>query len=526
MILDNLDEIYQEVLEELSYRVGIVNLKDAYHFALFVELVEQSELGEYTDLVIESLCEADDAGKIMVKNIKSGNLYPIDKAGFKNKIHQKASSADIEKAKQKEDEPVKVEKPKKQPKVEPKSKVDTEVKSFDEKTIKKKETKLLELAEKIKNVDKPTKERNLLFIKNWNKFMNAKTEKERVEAVREMAEYKLIEGHSDGKKIYLTDVIKLGRKALTSEIGDDITREMNIIISKYGIDVPKSGGSSDLSGKHNEAGVVADLDPSKENVSARDEFAKRFEAAGGNVAKSDMDNKKAANTVREDIEKEFPGAKITKAIQVGGDGKNKLGALGIDNKTDPTDVLVEITLPNGNKKFLKYSLKVYDDPKNITMKNSGVNNAGAVYLGGDFGKKIDDFKSELDKKYHWNDDMGEAEQKNNKVAYRQEYLKEFSEQMNELAQTKDGQAQLLKMWKEIHGCGKDVRTLITNKRTGNSVIHSADYYCNPKLPFKVQYDGVKIVVNMGGTDDSTYVQLDLKTEKNNSKKLLFRHRIK
>ena len=422
MILNNLDEIYQEVLEELSYRVGIVNLKDEYHFALFAELVEQSELGEYTDLVIQSLCEVDNAGKIMVKNIKSGNIYPIDKSGFKNKIHQRASSADIQKAKQKEDEPVKVEKPKKQ-KVEPKSKVDTEVKSFDEKTIKKKETKLLELAEKIKNADKLTKERNLLFIKNWNKFMNAKTEKERVEAVREMAEYKLIEGHSDGKKIYLTDVIKLGYKALTSDKGDDISREMNIIISKYGIDIPKRGGSSDLSGKHNEAGVVADLDPSKENVSARDDFAKRFEAAGGDVAKSDMDNKKAANTVREDIEKEFPGAKITKAIQVGGDGKNKLGTLGIDNKTDPTDVLVEITLPNGNKKFLKYSLKVYDDPKNITMKNSGVNNAGAVYLGGNFGKKIDDFKSELDKKYHWNDDMDEEEQKNNKVAYRQEYLK-------------------------------------------------------------------------------------------------------
>jgi hypothetical protein len=117
MILDNLDEIYQEVLEELSYRVGIVNLKDEYHFALFVELVEQSELREYTDLVIESLCEADAAGKIMVKNIKSGNLYPIEKSGFKNKIHQRASSADIEKAKQKEDEPVKVEKPKKQTKV-------------------------------------------------------------------------------------------------------------------------------------------------------------------------------------------------------------------------------------------------------------------------------------------------------------------------------------------------------------------------------------------------------------------------
>jgi hypothetical protein len=127
MILNNLDEIYQEVLEELSYRVGIVNLKDAYHFAIFAELVEQSELSEYTDLVIQSLCEADDAGKIMVKNIKSGNIYPIDKSGFKSKIHQRASSADIEKAKQKEPKPV--EKPKKQTKEEPTTKSLDDLKS-------------------------------------------------------------------------------------------------------------------------------------------------------------------------------------------------------------------------------------------------------------------------------------------------------------------------------------------------------------------------------------------------------------
>ena len=82
------------------------------------------------------------------------------------------------------------------------------------------------------------------------------------------------------------------------------------------------------------------------------------------------------------------------------------------------------------------------------------------------------------------------------------------------------------MWKEVHGCGKNVNTLVTNKRTGQSEVYGPNHYCNPKRPFKVQYDGVKIVVNMGGEDDNSFLQLDLKTEKGNSKKLLFRHRKK
>jgi hypothetical protein len=129
MILNNLDEIYQEVLEELSYRVGIVNLKDGYHFAIFNEILRESILAPYSDMLIQSLCEVDDAGKVWVKNIDSQNVYQIQKGNFDKSVHIAASSQEVEKAQAKETEPKPVEKPKKQTKEEPTTKSLDDLKS-------------------------------------------------------------------------------------------------------------------------------------------------------------------------------------------------------------------------------------------------------------------------------------------------------------------------------------------------------------------------------------------------------------
>ena len=54
MILDNLDEIYQEVLEELSYRVGIVNLRNKNHVDILSEILDTTKLSQYkTDILGE-----------------------------------------------------------------------------------------------------------------------------------------------------------------------------------------------------------------------------------------------------------------------------------------------------------------------------------------------------------------------------------------------------------------------------------------------------------------------------------------
>jgi hypothetical protein len=173
---------------------------------------------------------------------------------------------------------------------------------------------------------------------------------------------------------------------------------------------------------------------------------------------------------------------------------------------------------------MKISAKTYSDPKNITMKNSGVNNAGFTYLG-EIGKDIDIKVSELRKKFAWDDSMTEEQKAGQKKNLKQSYLSEFSNKMVELSKTKEGQEQLTKMWNDVHGCGKDVYTQIINKNTGQVEIKSPDYYCNPKPPYEITYDGVKLVINMGGQDNN-FIQIDLKTEDKGSPKLLFRHRTK
>jgi hypothetical protein len=55
MILNNLDEIYQEVLEELSYRVGIVNLRNKKHVDILSEILDTTELKQYKSDILSEL---------------------------------------------------------------------------------------------------------------------------------------------------------------------------------------------------------------------------------------------------------------------------------------------------------------------------------------------------------------------------------------------------------------------------------------------------------------------------------------
>jgi len=121
--------------------------------------------------------------------------------------------------------------------------------------------------------------------------------------------------------------------------------------------------------------------------------------------------------------------------------------------------------------------------------------------------------------------MTEEQKAEKKKNLKQEYLSAFSKKMVELSKTEQGQKQLTKMWKDVHGCGKNVYTQIINKNTGEVEVKSPDYYCNPKPPYEIKYDGVKLVINMGG-QDNTFIQIDMKTEDKGSPKLLFRHRTK
>jgi len=516
MILNNLDEIYQEVLEELSCRVGIVNLKDEYQFAIFNEILSESELAKYSEVLIKSLCEVDTTGKVWVKNKDSENVYQIQKGNFDNSVHIAASSKEVEKAQTKE-------KPKaKDKQVKPTQKPAETSSEYKPSTVKATQQKIAEIDKFVENVDTDTKTRVDILKNNWNKFTMATSREEKVVAVRELASNNLIEAHAGGKKIYLSANTTLPYKHLSGD-GNAITVEMNKIIKEEGIDVPMRGGAADraladMSGKHNEAGVVAYLSPTKENLDLYKATQNTFKQLGGDESKFDKINKKAADVITQILPK---GSTITGAQQVGGIGKNALNALGIDPKVDPTDLILNYKDVNGKDSIIKVSAKTYTDPKNITMKNAGVSNAGTTYLG-EIGKSIDESFSKIKEKYRWDNTMSDVEKASQKKGLKQAYLQQFSQKMEELANNPKGQQQLVKMWKDVHGCGKDVYTQIINKNTGDVQIKAPNYYCEPKPPFGVKFDGVKLVINMGGKGDS-YLQIDLKTEDTGSLKLLFRH---
>jgi hypothetical protein len=442
-----------------------------------------------------------------VKNKKSGNVYTVKKPN--PETHVTPSKGEIEKAeKEKQDKP------------------EGEVKPFSSATAKSEQAKLAKIDELLAGQDDNTLQRAEVLKQNWDQFVNAKTREERVQAVRELADNNLIEGHAGGKKIYLSPNSALPYKHLTGASGTSVSEEMNKIIQEEGIDVPMRGGAkdralADMSGKHNEAGVVAYLFPSDENKKAYQSTQNTLKELGGDEAKFDAINKKAAEVMKSSLPE---GSQITGAQQVGGVGKNALAQLGIDPKVDPTDLIIQYKDKDGNGQIMKVSAKTYTDPKNITMKNSGVNNAGATYLG-DIGKDLDAKVGELRKKYAWNDSMSDQEKADQKKNLKQAYLGEFSSKMEELSKTKEGQQKLTDMWKDVHGCGKNVHTQVINKKTGAVEMKSPDHYCNPTPPFGVKFDGVKLVINMGGKDES-FLQVDMKTEDKGSPKILFRHRTK
>lgn len=472
----------------------------------------EKELDQYDMLTQLEKDELDKKNKdidedVYVKNKKSGNVYTVKKAN--PETHVEPSKDEIEKAeKEKQDKP------------------EGEVKPFSSATSKSEQAKLAKIDELLSGQDDNTLQRAEVLKQNWDQFVNAKTREERVQAVRELADNNLIEGHVGGKKIYLSPNSALPYKHLTGASGTSVSEEMNKILQEEGIEVPMRGGAkdralADMSGKHNEAGVVAYLFPSDENKSAYESTQKTLKELGGDDAKFDAINKKAAEVMKSSLPE---GSQITGAQQVGGVGKTALAKLGIDPKIDPTDLIIQYKDKDGNDQIMKVSAKTYTDPKNITMKNSGVNNAGATYLG-DIGKELDAKVADLRKKYAWNDSMSDQEKADQKKNLKQAYLGEFSSKMEGLSKTKEGQEKLMDMWKNVHGCGQNVHTQVINKKTGDVQMKSPDHYCNPTPPFGVKFDGVKLVINMGGKDKS-FLQVDMKTEDKGSPKILFRHRTK
>lgn len=466
-----------------------------------------SDLKLYEEFV-QSLLEEE---KILVRNKKSGAVYDINHKSFNPSKHEVPKPKEIDRAEKE---------------VEKEAEEKGSSHNLKQRAIKDAQNQINKVDDVLKDADDDTKKRGNLVKEQFNRILNAKTEEEEVEAIKVLIENNLIEGHSGGKKIYMSPNTLLPRKFFAGSDGNELTKRMNAVIAKHNLPiVPRQSSAdrilADVSGKHNEAGVVTYLSDTPENRKHYKELQEKFkELGGGDEKRFDEINRNVADMIKNSLP---PGSKITGAEQLGGNDEKtraRKAALGIPPGSK-VDYVVLYKDKDGKEKVMKISAKTYSDPSRITMENSGAGKAGSKFLGEELGKEVDENFQRLKKKYKWDDSMSDEEKSKMKTALKKEYLQSYEKAMQKLAESKEGQEQLMKMWKSVHGCGEDLHTQIIDKKTGEAKIHPPDHYCNPGPPFKVKYDGTKMVVDVGGSEGD--MEVVLKTEDDGSAKVLFNH---
>ena len=343
-----------------------------------------------------------------------------------------------------------------------------------------------------------------------------------------MVENGLLARNSPGsskRKIYFTeDVSGMGSKdgmmtqKGTPGNGNSFTQLISDIIDSGGMEgevglmnTSAARTLAKVSGDHNEAGVCAFLDPSELNEENYRKKQDSYTSLGGDERRANKQNMAAAEKVKDYLSKMDPPCEVEKAEAMGHLGNKEIKLkYNIDPKKNPTDFFVYCK--DGRRKGI--SAKIYSNPKSITMKNSGTKKAGASYLD---DPSIDEKLDSLKEKHNIGNNPTDKE----KHKFKTEYLKLWSDSMEELSKTPEGQQKLTGMWNEVHGCGEDVATLITNKKTGEVKLHDPDHYCDPEGPLEVIQDKTKIMVKFGKDDEWT--EMVCKTEKDGSVKLLFNH---
>ena len=432
-----------------------------------------------------------------------------------------------------------------------------------------------QIAQRIEEIDDSvTKETAQEVQKRMDQFMEAETDEEKEEILRWMADNNLIQINTEDPKakkhkIYF-DTVLTGLERKTLGNGNATSREMWRILHEKQIAVPFRGSSADraladMSGKHNESGMVLLLSPEgspnyEENKKIHEGNKKSYGSYGGDEKAAHQRNVDMANKIKETIP---GGSKISDGQNTGGIGSDALAEqFNINNKVDATDLIVFYTPPDPDpsvkvptvaeyekklgKKFKdmtaeemeereelvgkrlggmrKISAKAYSDPTSITVKNSGVR-AGSEYLN---DPEMDDRLVGITKNPENNyqePGLSKDEVDNRKKKMKREYMTAMQDKMEELSKSDDGQKQLLKMWKDAHGCGHDVYTSVSNKKTGESILHDPDHYCNPKQPFSIGRNETSITITLDDNVEDS-LQLDLKTEMASSPKLLMRHLVK
>ncbi len=361
------------------------------------------------------------------------------------------------------------------------------------------------------NKNESDKQRFSVLATNLKKLISEDSSKEeKINSLTKLVQLGLIEtnDHNPEKKrlkIYFSDNIVsifddkktpglLNYKSITSSRKpNQLTRDICLFAMENGIEIPIRGsGFSKVQGQFNERGTVAILDPSQKNKeSAKQQYELLVQKVGkAKAQKIERCNKAAANKILEAL----GNNKIIRVEQVGNLGKSALSKMGIDDKKDPTDIIVYYKDKNGKEKDMKISMKIYKNINAISVKAAGIYNAGSYYLG-DQAKALDDQVQQLISKNNFKEkDISPDERTKRFKNFQEDYITRYSKYMQKLTESNQGQQKLLKMWRQVHGCGTNTWTCVTNIGKETVDLRPPDYYCNPKLPFVVNYNGVKISV--------------------------------
>jgi len=393
------------------------------------------------------------------------------------------------------------------------------------------------------------------FLKLMDTFAGATKLSDQVNSVTKMMESGYIAFDADEKstKIYLeTKVLGMDQEFLTRSktkaskemmgmiyaIAKVKEKEMQAPLPRY--DRSHFGKKADKSGQHHEYGVAHYLQQFRDNKSKRgnkqdklldtayDLIRGEFAELSGNDFKQDKFNEETAYAIRDYFVPE--GARLTDVRVVSKTTRFK-------DPLDPTDMVITYE-HNGQRTKVNISLKNLVGPDSITLRSLGTDSWGRM-IGGKAGQVISQYhKQNLeppeldgdDRGDAWEDDSGEwdspditeldefedeePDMSNPQIAEKVQFTRFVANQMAKLQYTEEGQQQLQNMWKDMHGCYKNVAMIITNNISGQTNLAGPDDYCGPgKL--KIGYHGRRITVRMAEAENKhSYLEFNYRSRIN------------
>lgn len=387
------------------------------------------------------------------------------------------------------------------------------------------------------------------LIEQWEKLLNSGTADEKAKILRQLSYDRLILRNNNNSKVYINwEVLGVrfeDRKALCGNDGRIFSRYLGTIIADRNIEVPmlKQSAQKALSvamGDAHEFGLAYELNKSdKTRKRDADKQYERLRKLGGDVDHMVESNQIAAKKIQNLIKQQYgPKVKIVRATAVGGTPAQKAKRL------DPTDVIVELdtTDENGDPVVLKFSNKYYSDPYLINMKNVGVGGAMRLLFSGIspsldlMAREFDEKREKSRAKHKWGRAAPEQDDEQNseeKVAYKQEYLKNLAKFLNTVKNKENGGALIFEMWSRIHGCGQNVYTEVVNRRDLSVDVLEPGHYCKDQVrvdargrkrypEWNIQYVGSKLIVSIQGEKQHS-LNLEVKTTEDGGAVLICWH---